>query len=444
MQLKHLGRIIRRNIWMILLATVLGASLAFAIASTERPVYSATAKMLYSSSGAGSPAELSAANAFLLERIATYESLVGTPLILDPVIEELSLDATSSEIADSVAAGVDGTGNVVAVTATSSEAFAAARLANTVSQALADEITSIQFAGANAAGAIAPQFEASMVDEANAPTTPVSPDIPLTTLVGALLGFTIGVLVAGIRAFTDPRVRMRDDVTTATNADVPVEGVARAASKTLVTVDKPADASTEAYRRLYAEMLTRADAPPKYLLVSSPRPQSTSAPAAANLAAVIAESGRTVTLVDADLRGGTLGDAFSATSGAGLADVLTAKAELSAVRRATTVPGLSLITSGQTSSAASALISSTGMSLVLDDLRGTSDVVVVSAPAVLKYADAVVLSEDACAAVLVVASGDTRKSDVADAYAMLENGGTPVGGVVLSSVPKRGPDARWR
>ncbi|MEV8370919.1 Wzz/FepE/Etk N-terminal domain-containing protein [Microbacterium sp. NPDC064584] len=445
MQLSQFGRILRRNLWIIVVATLLGAAIAFALSSTQRPVYNASSRTLFSASGSvSSAAELTAANALLLGRIETYTSLLTTPLILDPVIQELGLNATSAQIASSVSAQTEGPGNVVSVSASSSDPASAASLANAVAESLASQITNVQLAAGGGAQSAAARFEYELVDQANPPSRPAAPDIPLMALVGGLVGFALGVILAGIRAYTDQRVRVRADIAGVTSSSLPVEGIARAESNSLVSIDRPADPAAEAYRRLFAEIASPATRVPRRLLVTSPQPHSTTSSAAANLATVIAEGGSRVTLIDADLRGGSLAAAFGLDAGPGLSEVLDGKAELHQAVRPTARPLLSILPSGSTAESASALIASQATDVVFSDLEATSDVIVVNAPAVLRFADAVILAERADAAVLVVASGDTRKADVGDACEALETGGTAVRGVVLTSVPKRGPDARWR
>lgn len=439
MPLKQLGRILRRNVWLILIVTVLGGVVAFGLANTQRPTYSAGARVLFTpSSAAVEPSQLVATGTLISSRVSTYAALVDTPVILDPVIQELGLNASAPQIAAAVSASVESTNNIIAVSTTSSEGQSAAALANAVAESLADQVTALDLATPEA-GLDAVGITSELVDPAEAPSRPSAPDIALLTLIGAAVGFGIGIVIAGIRAYTDSRIRNRTDIHAATRPDVPIEGLPRGDS--LIAVDP---SSAEAYRRFAVDVAARPIPVGDSIIVTSPRATAAAALAATNLALVFAENGQSVVLLDADLRSGSVAEVLGHERNDGLSDVLSGNVELREVVRSGPHPNLRVVPAGREIQETGALLSSKAMDLIVDDLADLADVVVINSAPVLDFADGLIVADNADSAVLVVSSGSSRGRDLADAFSLLEDSGTKVSGVLLASVPRRGPDADWR
>lgn len=445
MQLTHLGRILRRSLWLIVLLTVLGGAIALLTALSQRPVYSATATMLFSPStaAASSTGEVVAANSVLGNRIVTYTSLVNSPLILDPAIESLGLDATAGELSSSVSAGTAGAPNIVAVTATSSDPESAAALANAAADSLATQVTATESApGAEATG---PTLTAALVEPGAPPAQPSSPNIPLLVAIGLAIGFALGVVIAAIRAYTDPRIRSRQDIRAATNEKTIVGGLDKAATQAFVVVTSPTGGLAEAFRQFRAQLRTSSEGKPaRTILVTSPTREPAVVAAAANLAAVIAEEDVSVCLVDADIRNGRVAGFVSAPAGVGVRDVLGRRSAPEDALVDTATPHLRTATAGTPADSPYALFASPTMGDFMDELKEKADVVVIVAPAILEHAETLLLASNADQSVVVVSSGRSRKRDLREAYTRLESSGAPVTGVLLVDVPRRGPDARWR
>ena len=92
----------------------------------------------------------------------------------------------------------------------------------------------------------------------------------------------------------------------------------------LITLTDPRSAISEAYRTLRTSLeFSSLDHPLRSLLVTSPAANPDQAPTIANLAAIMAEGGRQVILVDGDLRRPELHDLFGVDNGTGLSEVLS-------------------------------------------------------------------------------------------------------------------------
>lgn len=444
MQLTSIGRILRKSLWIIIVTTLVGGAVGYLLAVNQRPTYTASAKVLFSPSatGVGSTGDLIALNTVLTGRVQTYTALVNTPLILDPAIQDLGLSATAGQISSAVSATTTGGVNVVTVSASSSDPASAAALANAASASLADHVTSLE--AASDAEITGPTLDATVVQTANPPGRPSSPDIVLMTGIGLAIGFAIGVLIAGLRAASDTRIRTRRDIEGATTEAIVVTGLKSGADGLVLATD-PRGESAEAYRRFRALVRTHTETgETRRIIVTSPRQGADISTVAANLAAVIAEEGVAVCLVDADLRTGSVAGVLGVTSPKGLSDVLGRRAEIRDAVIATSVPGLAVFPAGEGAEAPYSLFSSSTMTLLMDELPAKADIIVIAAPPLLDSAESVVVSGYADEAVLVVQSGRSRKGDLTEAYGILAAGDIVVSGVLLADVPRRGVDADWR
>jgi len=144
------------------------------------------------------------------------------------------------------------------------------------------------------------------------------------------------------------------------------------------------------------------------LLVTSPNPGEGKSTVALNLATVIAQGGRRVLVVDADLRRPTLRRMFGVENRDGLTSLLVRDAHpLEGVVRPSALPNLSLMTSGPIPPNPSELLGSARMSQLLERLLEQFDLVVLDTPPVLAVTDPIVLIAWADGVIVVVDSRST-------------------------------------
>jgi uncharacterized protein involved in exopolysaccharide biosynthesis len=172
-----------------------------------------------------------------------------------------------------------------------------------------------------------------VIDAAEVPRKPVSPSYAKASAIGLFLGF---VLSATVIAFREGMHRALDDPaeveaftampSLALIPEYQPESlhVAEADSQKrnkLVSLSKPNSAAAEAYRTLGTSILF---SPPelKTLIVTSSLPGEGKTSVAANCAVIIAQQGKRVLLVDADLRKPTLHACFGLPNARGLTSVL--------------------------------------------------------------------------------------------------------------------------
>jgi capsular exopolysaccharide synthesis family protein len=162
---------------------------------------------------------------------------------------------------------------------------------------------------------------------------------------------------------------------------------------------------------------------------------------AANLAAVLAESGQRVILVDGDLHRPSQGTRFGVQNRSGFSTLLAnPSVKLPSILRDTSVPGLRLLTAGPSPAVASSLLTSRRFDSRLAELCDNCDVVIIDTPPVLAKPDAALLAPHMDGVLLVVDAQRSRGRQVRRALEMLAEAGATVDGIALNRVSEKAMD----
>jgi capsular exopolysaccharide synthesis family protein len=304
----------------------------------------------------------------------------------------------------------------------------------------------------------------TVIAAADLPGTPASPNHRLDIGIGLLVGLFLGVLLGFVRDRTDDRLRGREDL--AARLDRPVlatipplpkrvrpEGSLRWKRRhknSLVTLEQPNSPAAESYRTLRTRMARLASQLDiNSVMVVSAGVGEGKSTTAANLAVVLAETGKDVLLVSADLRRPRVHQFFSLPNKTGLSNLLTdgtppdkrkgpvADGRQMASELWSVAPNLWVILSGPLPPHPSALMDSDAMRQFLKEQRDLFDFIILDCPPALVVADALALAPLADA-VLVVA--DAKESD-RDLVSRLKEEIEQVGGKIVGAVLNRSKQA---
>ncbi len=179
----------------------------------------------------------------------------------------------------------------------------------------------------------------------------------------------------------------------------------------LVSHFKPRLAVSEAYRSLRTALLLSTTNRLKSVVVTSAIPGEGKTSTAANLAVVLAQLGRQVLLVDADLRKPRLHEVFGVSNRVGIVSFLTRGVDETAIFLRTTVPNLSLTPTGPVPPNPSELLSSERMMDFVAIAYQRFDYVIFDSPPTLPVTDATVLGAMSDGVVLCVGSGLLLRED---------------------------------
>ena len=320
----------------------------------------------------------------------------------------------------------------------------AARAANELASLLIARAREINDEGAAAADAA---FRLSLVETALAPQDPSGPNLQLALALALVLGLLGGTGIAFLLENLRPKVYDSNEIgeLTATRVLGAVPKERRSHAEPLFNSGSPGE---EAFHRLRAHVLALASAPPedgmhskavgrppggaRRLLVTSAERNEGKSTVVANLGVSIAEIGRTVVLVDADLRLPTLHATFGLSNELGLSSVLTGDVPLNAAVQRTSDPGLRVLTSGPPVEHPADLLATPELAEVLGQLTTGVDVVLVDSPALLGPADALTLARTIGNVLLVVRRTRTARDAVLEARSQLTELGVRIVGVVVN------------
>ena len=442
MELKRLVRILRKR-WILIVAFVLLGVVGGAAAALLTPVqYQSSTRVFVAAQiqNGSSPGDLVQGNNFVVQKLPYYLDVATSPRVLDPVITSLGLNESAIDLAQRVTATTQPGSAIIEIAALAPNATAAQQLAQAVSESFTDVV--INQLEKPADGGASP-VTVGVLDPAVVPDNPALPQLYLNLAVGLLIGLLVGLVTAFILGLLDRRVYNRDDVERLT--EVPVLGAIplEARAHPIIAPDGATTGRAEAFRILRTNLeFADAGTERRSLVVTSSVAGEGKTTTLLNLAIVLAESGATVAVIDADLRTPRLADYLGLDSGRGLSDVLVGDVQLKeSLQSWGTQHPLTVLSSGKIPTNPSELLGSTAMGSVLDALSSSYDYVLIDAPSALAVTDAAVLSRWTGGTILVVGANRVSEPELLAAFDALEAVGTTPVGVVLAMVPTRGPDA---
>jgi tyrosine-protein kinase Etk/Wzc len=212
--------------------------------------------------------------------------------------------------------------------------------------------------------------------------------------------------------------------------------------KSLLALDNPADLSIEALRSLRTSLhFAMMEAKNNLIAISGPSPGVGKSFVSVNLAAVLAQSGKKVLIIDADMRKGYLQTQFGLKWDDGLSDYLSGRLNLEQVTKPTTVEGLSVITRGQIPPNPSELLMHSNFSKLVAEVSAAYDIVIVDTPPILAVTDPAIVSAHTGTTLLVTRFGQNHIKEIELTRNRFEQNGTDVKGVVFNGVVKKASNA---
>lgn len=290
-----------------------------------------------------------------------------------------------------------------------------------------------------------------VVDSAIVYPKPVSPKKAIALALSLLIGLSLGVALTFVRKSLNRGVDDPDQLEQALGlpvyASLPfsqkqsdmMKNAQRGKQKLqpLAKLDA-ADLAMESLRSLRTSLqFSLASAKNNVIMVGGSRPGVGKSFVSVNLAHVLADTGKRVLLVDADLRKGQLHRYFEQAREGGLSELISGAKDVDACIRKTGMENLSFLSSGTIPPNPSELLASEKFEQVMKELQGRFDLVLMDAPPVLAVTDGALLARAAGVNLLVVKSGLHPLREIAAAVSRLQQSGTRPNGFVFNAVPLR-------
>jgi capsular exopolysaccharide synthesis family protein len=473
-------RIVRRRKWIVLQALIAVPLMALALSVRQEEQYTATATLLFRETPAA--LEESAAVVDPTREAATNGQLVALPVVAAQASEELEGRVPAGEILEDIEVTPSTNADTASVSATTNSPALSAEIANAYGAAYinfrreadrkqvqgAIDLAVQSLAGMTPAQAEGPEGQAlneqldelrlsqalqtggaELVQEAEPPTEPSSPDTTKNVIFGVILGALLGFGLAALLERIDRRVRSVDELEEL--YELPLIGrIPRSRTLAGETQAEGLGSQTpegEAFRILRANLrYFGVDEDLHTILIVSPEQGDGKSTVARGLAMTMAEMGDDVALVEADLRKGSEYRRITGEPAAGLSDVLTGT-PLEHVLIGAQVPSpnqdemrsLTVLPSGTVPPNPSELLESERMADVLAALREGFEVVILDSPALGAVSDALALVPSSSEIVVVGGLGKTNRDaalEMRKQFSMLEK--QPIGVIVNFAESERG------
>jgi len=277
---------------------------------------------------------------------------------------------------------------------------------------------------------------AQVLEKAYVPGAPVRPDKAQQVAMAMVMGLMLGIGFAFLQEFLDDRVNTSDDVErlTALPTIGTVPTIGDDHNRVLIGHDALSPL-TESYRALRTSVqYSSIDRALRTLIVTSAHPGEGKSITSANLGIAMALQGKTVILVDTDLRRPSIHRLFRLEAEPGLTSVLAGEVTLEEALHETSIEGFRVLTCGPLPPNPPELLNSQAMMDLIEEMKGKADVVILDTPPTIPVTDSQVMASKVDGVILVVEAGQTRKHAVKHARDLLDQTHGRLLGVVLNKI----------
>jgi capsular exopolysaccharide synthesis family protein len=415
---------------------LLGGLLASLTVLMSEPVYQTHVRFFISTSATGDTASAAyEGNLFSQQRITSYAELIADQQVASAVIDDLNLDLTTDQLASRLAVVV--IPNTVIMDVTVSDPSAPRAVA--IARAIQGEFNRVVTALETPPGGVTSSVTVHVITDPQLPSAPSSPRPVRDITVGMVLGLLVAGAALLLRARLDTRVR--DPEHAALELGAPALGVVlqdRALKDEHVLSPESMTPTAEGLRQVGTNLtfLDMAEQP-RLVAVTSSMPGEGKTTVATNLAVQLAEEGRRVVLVEADLRHPQLAETLGLTGEAGLSQVLDGSVEPSSALQSYGETGrLRVVVAGPPVTHPGTLLGSPRMRAWLEKLLEDTDLVILDTAPLLSVADTSRLLPLLDGAVVCARWGVVTAKELAQARGALERVGATALGVVVTFVPR--------
>ncbi len=283
------------------------------------------------------------------------------------------------------------------------------------------------------------------------PDEPLPSHIPLTILASGLAGVIVGALISLALHFvqggiTDPYWAEKE-LGIRTLAIIPFSKAQARAKKAfdkkettsipILAQTEPDDICVESIRSLRTNLLLNMKEHHSNIVsVGGVIPATGKSFVSVNLAVILAESGKRVLLIDADMRRGYLNQYFELSHSPGLSEALENVYPLEKIVRRTKIGNLDFISTGLFPRNPSELLLGERFGEMLQILSSQYDVVIIDAPPILVVTDASLIAQKAGINYMVIPGSQLKAHEIESAVRRFYNDGVKINGVLFNFAKK--------
>ncbi|MER1956103.1 MAG: Wzz/FepE/Etk N-terminal domain-containing protein [Solibacillus sp.] len=213
--LSKIVEIIRKRIVLIIIFIIISISISIGVTFyVLTPIYQAQTQILVNQKSNSVETNSWQATDIDLRLINTYNEIITSPVILTPVIEKLELDTTPEQLMEQITVSSKSDSQVVNISVIVPDPLNAVEIANTVAEVFKEQIPKLM--------SVDNITILSAAKQSDSPR-PLKPNKELNLVVGAVIGFMLGVGLAMYLEFLDTTIKSEDDIETFLH--LPVMGV---------------------------------------------------------------------------------------------------------------------------------------------------------------------------------------------------------------------------
>ncbi|WP_252259371.1 GumC family protein [Erythrobacter aurantius] len=278
----------------------------------------------------------------------------------------------------------------------------------------------------------------SIVDRAEVPRSPSSPNLLINLLASLIGGLAIAAGVVFALEQIDSSLRdptaVRELGLTLLGVIPKVEG-----DEVIDAVLDRKSAISEAYvaAQTNLSLLTDRGLPDSFILTST-RPSEGKSSSAVALAISLARTGNRTILIDADIRSPSVGTYLGIANEKGLTNYLTGSSDLAALLAQTEQENLTVMTGGPQPPNAAELFSTRRFGELITELKRQFDIVVVDAPPMLGLADVPLISNSVDGIIYTIESNGVQMRGIRNSIERLRIVNAHVFGALVTKYEQQG------
>lgn len=296
-----------------------------------------------------------------------------------------------------------------------------------------------------------------IIDNAITQPKPVKPIKILVVLIGIIVGLFISSALVLLKIFLRRGIEspeQLEEIGVSVYASVPLSEWLTKKNKlgrskvtgdknrkyenNFLAIENPADLAIEAIRSLRTSLhFAMMEAKNNILMISGSTQNTGKTFIASNLAAVIAQAGKKVLFIDADMRKGYAHKLFKFTGEEGLSDILSGKINVNNIDKSVPSIGVDFIARGKIPSNPSELLMHKRFNALLEWASDNYDLVIVDTPPILAVTDAAIIGRSVGTSLLVARYGTNTVKEVEIGIRRFDQVGVQIKGCILNSVLKK-------
>ncbi|HHS9940926.1 TPA: polysaccharide biosynthesis tyrosine autokinase [Klebsiella pneumoniae] len=294
-----------------------------------------------------------------------------------------------------------------------------------------------------------------IIDDAVSQPKPIKPKKIITLLGGILLGGVISVGMVLLRIFLRQGIEspeQLEEVGINVYASVPIsEAIAKRNVQSFrrkkkmengnghfLIAENPADLAIEAIRGLRTSLhFAMMEARNNVLMISGASPNAGKTFISSNLAAIIAQAGQKVLLIDMDMRKGYTHKLFNLNNDNGLSDILSGRTEIQNAIKNVSVAGIDYISRGISPPNPAELLMHHRLGGLIDWASQNYDIVILDTPPILAVTDAAIIGHYAGTTLLIARFEENTVKEIEVSFKRFEQSGVIVKGCILNGVVRK-------